>query len=217
MSPLGNQNIFVRQSFWLKLIILAFGSVVIVAVSPKVLIITCLITVIYISFSPELFKYIWVGFRKLLPFFAGYSLFGIIFQLDIITIGVLCLRIMALMLLTAYFAATLKIFRLMEDFAHFSRNKYLHPILLTTICIILYIREFAQQSMNHGKDNQKEKGTTFYHRIIDVLVTNWNKSGTIESKALAIIQSEYSPIPQLNRYNVLGLVYFTALIIITSL
>ncbi len=228
MPLLKNQSIFVKQNYWLKLFILLLGSVMCVAAPVKALVLMTGLNLLYLIVSPSIFISIWIGIKKFIPFFAGYSLFAMLMGMEYIGILYFQLRILNLILLMVYFAAGLNLKRLMEDMQHLKSSGWFSTALFFILAISVFIKEFRAYYLKHKtkpdnmlSDNRvapPAKGVAgLLPGFVDAIAANWQNRDKVEAATRILFERQYAPPVFLTLENMLGMIYITALVVVVAL
>lgn len=216
---LSPESFFVRQNTWLKLCILIVGSIAAVAVPVKALFYLSAVTLMYLLISPAIYRCLLQGLRVLLPFIAAYSLTATILGESLGKIIIIALRIIIMVFMVTYFAASLNMNRLLEDSISKKSNKHFRAIMFYVVATLIYIKQFASYySGNPEKSKTGKSGLSeLASGIVDSIHENWQKKDDIQVRTEQILAENYLHPAFLTMYNVWACIYLTVLILILAL
>jgi hypothetical protein len=219
MPLLSSSSVFVKQNFYLKLLILLVGSVCTIVAPLKALVYMMTMTLVFLSISPSVFKYMANGLKSFLPFFATYAMIAIILGIAYPEVLIFIFRISILIVLVVYFSSSFSIPRTLEDIS-INRHKYIFSMVqLYFIATVLYIKGFRTyykvktQSDNCGLLHLSSLIT----KLIEAIHDNWKNKDNVVLQAECLITQSYCRPSFYNLSNILGCLYLTALILLLSI
>jgi hypothetical protein len=218
VAYLKPDSIFVKQNFWLKLIIFVLGSVATLVVPFKALCILVPGTIFYLLVSPAIASHLYKGFLRFLPFLATYSLLSTILGIPFPEMMAFLLRMFNLILLMVYFSVSLKLKRIMEDSNRLKDSVIFRPIIFFTIATLIYIKTFIEHYKTSVKTEpgKKLKFQALTANLLNAIFENWNDKDAVEVSTTALLDAVYHTPHFIKKSNVIGCIYVTFLILILS-
>jgi len=218
LSP-SHSGFLIGQNFWIKCIIFILGSITTLVIPMNALIIQMVGTSLYLFLFPSFLKHFIKGFRIFLPFLATYSLFATLVGVSYPDMIIFLARMLNLIILMVYFSVSLKLTRVLEDCSFLLGKPYLRPLAFFVIATLLYIKTFIayyRSNITLGK----AKFFNFQKLIsglLSAVAENWKDKDIIEAKTTILLNSQFDTPHFLTRWNILGCLYITFLVLILSL
>ena len=228
MSLTDGSKFIMRQNFWLKLTMLMLGSVAAAAAPVKALFWLSFLNISYLLISPAIYREVWVGLKRFLPFFAGYTLLAVLMKMDYPAMLIFLLRITNLILLMVFFASGMRIDCLMEDLQCLKNRQYISTAVFFLVAITVFMRQFktyylsqieSDKSKNYNSDSQpvSKKVLRLLPLLSDAIAVNWQTKDKVDALSREILAKEYFAPQILSRQNMLGLAYIAALVVVLAL
>ncbi|HOD17451.1 MAG TPA: hypothetical protein PLF50_05215 [Candidatus Cloacimonadota bacterium] len=215
MSALDDTNLFVKQNFWLKLAVLITGSVCAVIVPLQKLLILLIICITYLMLSYRIMPFVLKSLRLLLPFFAAYALFALLFSVPYPAMIIFLLRLIILSLLVVYFTASLSVDRLLGDLQPLLKSKYFNSAAFFCLSTILYVKQFTHyyQSRKSPSADSQETPKGLIPAILEAISENWKDREQIQKETEELLTKQYISPSFLNKSNIWGCLFLTLLIL----
>jgi hypothetical protein len=162
----------------------------------------------------------------MLPYFAGYALMAVIFNVSVVEVLIFLLRLSDLIVLMVYFSATLNLRRMLGDCQALKTNKHTAMVFYLFIAIAVFIRrfrQFYQHSAFAAKNSKSSPGSyissifSILPALVEAITINWQNREQVEAISSRIYSRHYQSFPLLTRANVSGCVLITLLILVISL
>ena len=217
-SSLSIDSVFVRQNIWLKLCIMLVGSVAAIVLPVRVICYLLTISVMFLLLSPSIFKFILRGIRVALPFLAIYSLIATIVGMTIDKIIIFIIRIIIMVLLVTYFAASFRLKRFVEDSKFLRRSVWVKSVLFYMTATLVFLRKFGRYY--YEKDESETKTYSLskaVSKLIDAIHDNWQMRNQIQNESELLLGAEYQKPLFFKVSNVLGCIYITIVVLILAL
>ncbi len=206
---------FQRQNTWLKLAIFLLVLPAAFFAIPLHLVLQIGLFVLYFAFQPTLYRDLLLALRKLLPFLAGYWLFGTLLNIQFIEMLIFSARLILLILGTVYFFGSLNPAAILGDTIWLRSIAWIHNSFLFMVATLMFIYNYRRLLQEHPI-KARSGVSELLNQFASVMKKNLEQAPEIEARTQAL-QHRVEVHELLSSSNLLGLIYLCLSMLIYAL
>ncbi len=177
------------------------------------------VTSFYLLLSYVQVQKVITGFRTMLPFFAAYAVTAVLFHVPFPDMITFLARLLILVMYVVYFSTSTTLDRFLQDVYNPRRSGNSKSVVFFTLATALYLKRFILFYGKTFSDNSlKQKGVK---GLIPILISSMQENWQCRDEIIAEVENLMAkPRPRfhfINKNNIIGLVFLTALILLLSI
>jgi hypothetical protein len=206
---------FLRQNTWLKLATFLLVLPGAFFAIPLHLVLQIGLFLLYFAFQPRLFSDLLLAIRRLLPFLAGYWLFGTVFYIQFTDMLVFSARLILLILGTVYFFGSLNPAAILGDTERIRSIAWIQSSFLFLVATLMFIHNYHKLFKEHPI-KARSGVSEVLSQFASVMKQNLEQAPEIEARSLAMQQRSITH-DTLSGSNLLGLIYLCLSMLVYAL